>query len=60
MRLDEAIAALQPREIVGSGPVELADLAYDARQVSPGALFFCVPGAKADGHGFAKIGRAHV
>ena len=53
MRLDEAIAALQPREIVGSGPVELADLAYDARQVSPGALFFCVPGAKADGHGFA-------
>ena len=53
MRLAEAIAALQPREIVGGGPVELADLAYDARQVSPGALFFCVPGANADGHDFA-------
>ncbi|MDX6479199.1 MAG: UDP-N-acetylmuramoyl-L-alanyl-D-glutamate--2,6-diaminopimelate ligase [Gaiellaceae bacterium] len=54
MRLDEAIAALEPREIVsGGGPVELADLAYDVRQVSPGALFFCVPGAKADGHDFA-------
>ncbi|MDX6543465.1 MAG: UDP-N-acetylmuramoyl-L-alanyl-D-glutamate--2,6-diaminopimelate ligase [Gaiellaceae bacterium] len=54
MRLDEAIAALEPREIVsGGGPVELAELAYDVRRVSPGALFFCVPGAKADGHDFA-------
>jgi len=53
MRLDEAIAALEPREILGGGPVELADLAYDARQVTPGALFFCVPGEKADGHDFA-------
>jgi UDP-N-acetylmuramoyl-L-alanyl-D-glutamate--2,6-diaminopimelate ligase len=53
MTLDEAIAALKPRDIVGSGPVELADLAYDARQVLAGALFFCVPGAKADGHDFA-------
>jgi len=54
MRLDEAIAALEPREIAsGGGPVELADLAYDARQVSPGALFFCVAGAKVDGHDFA-------
>ena len=25
-------------------PVEIADLAYDARAVTPGALFFCVPG----------------
>jgi UDP-N-acetylmuramoyl-L-alanyl-D-glutamate--2,6-diaminopimelate ligase len=53
MTLDEAIAALEPREIVGGGPVELADLAYDAGQVSPGALFFCVPGSQADGHEFA-------
>src|SRR6266540_3033285 len=53
MRLDEAITALEPREIVGGGPAELADLAYDARAVTPGALFFCVRGAKADGHDFA-------
>jgi UDP-N-acetylmuramoyl-L-alanyl-D-glutamate--2,6-diaminopimelate ligase len=53
MRLDEAITALEPREIVGGGPVELADLAYDAREVTSGALFFCVRGAKADGHDFA-------
>src|SRR6266516_4784018 len=62
MTLDEAIAALEPREIVGGGPVELADLAYDARQVSQGALFFCVPGASADGHDFAPeaVGRGAV
>jgi UDP-N-acetylmuramoyl-L-alanyl-D-glutamate--2,6-diaminopimelate ligase len=53
MRLEEAITALEPREIVGGGPVELADLAYDAREVTSGALFFCVRGAKADGHDFA-------
>jgi hypothetical protein len=41
MRLDEAITALEPREIVGGGPVELADLAYDAREVTSGALFSC-------------------
>ena len=53
MRLDEAITALEPREIVAEGPAELTDLAYDARKVTPGALFFCVRGAKADGHDFA-------
>ena len=29
------------------------DLAYDARTVEPGALFFCVPGGRFDGHDFA-------
>ena len=53
MRLDEAITALEPREIVAGAPAELADLAYDAGKVTPGALFFCVRGAKADGHDFA-------
>ncbi|MEP6976566.1 MAG: UDP-N-acetylmuramoyl-L-alanyl-D-glutamate--2,6-diaminopimelate ligase [Thermoleophilia bacterium] len=62
MRLDEAITALEPREIVAEGPAELADLAYDARKVTPGALFFCVRGAKADGHDFAAdaVGRGAV
>jgi UDP-N-acetylmuramoyl-L-alanyl-D-glutamate--2,6-diaminopimelate ligase len=34
-------------------PVDVTDLAYDARQTTPGALFICVPGLKADGHDFA-------
>jgi UDP-N-acetylmuramoyl-L-alanyl-D-glutamate--2,6-diaminopimelate ligase len=33
--------------------VEIGDLAYDARAAGPGALFFCVPGSRADGHDFA-------
>jgi UDP-N-acetylmuramoyl-L-alanyl-D-glutamate--2,6-diaminopimelate ligase len=33
--------------------VEIRDLAYDTREVSPGALFFCIPGARADGHDLA-------
>jgi UDP-N-acetylmuramoyl-L-alanyl-D-glutamate--2,6-diaminopimelate ligase len=53
MRLDEAIAALRPAQVVAEARVEIRDLAYDARAVEPGALFFCVPGAKADGHDFA-------
>ncbi|MDQ5821121.1 MAG: UDP-N-acetylmuramoyl-L-alanyl-D-glutamate--2,6-diaminopimelate ligase [Actinomycetota bacterium] len=62
MRLDEAIAVLEPSEIVGDGPVEVVDLAYDVREVTPGALFFCVHGAKADGHDFAAeaVGRGAV
>src|SRR3954471_294911 len=34
-------------------PVEILDLAYDTRAVTPGTLFFCIPGAKADGHDLA-------
>ena len=32
---------------------DVRDLGYDARSVSPGAMFFCVPGSRADGHDFA-------
>jgi UDP-N-acetylmuramoyl-L-alanyl-D-glutamate--2,6-diaminopimelate ligase len=32
--------------------VEVGALAYDSRRVEPGALFFCVPGEKVDGHEF--------
>src|SRR5919201_2585489 len=53
MQLERLIAALGPTEVVGRAPVEIQELAYDARGVSPGALFFCVPGAAADGHDFA-------
>jgi UDP-N-acetylmuramoyl-L-alanyl-D-glutamate--2,6-diaminopimelate ligase len=34
--------------------VEIRDLAYDTRAVSPGALFFCIPGANVDGHDLAS------
>src|ERR671930_724774 len=53
MHLEGVIAALAPADVLRSAPVELSDLAYDARQVRPGSLFFCVPGARVDGHDFA-------
>ncbi|HUB75459.1 MAG TPA: UDP-N-acetylmuramoyl-L-alanyl-D-glutamate--2,6-diaminopimelate ligase [Solirubrobacteraceae bacterium] len=34
----------------GAAPVEIASLAYDSRATTPGALFFCVPGERSDGH----------
>ena len=45
--------AVGAAEVVGPAPVTVTDLAYDASGVSPGALFACVPGLRADGHDFA-------
>src|SRR5712691_6339387 len=53
MQLERLIAALGPTEVVGRAPVEIRELAYDTRAIPQGALFFCVPGASADGHDFA-------
>ncbi len=53
MNLEGLVAALAPADVVNSEPVEIGDLAYDARAVTSGALFFCVPGTLADGHDFA-------
>jgi UDP-N-acetylmuramoyl-L-alanyl-D-glutamate--2,6-diaminopimelate ligase len=53
MHLERVIAALAPADVLRRAPVEIGDLAYEARAVGPGALFFCVPGSRADGHDFA-------
>jgi len=53
MKLERLVAALGPVEVLGRAPVDVRDLAYDARAVAEGSLFFCVPGARADGHDFA-------
>jgi UDP-N-acetylmuramoyl-L-alanyl-D-glutamate--2,6-diaminopimelate ligase len=53
MDLERLIRALAPTGVVNSASVEVRDLAYDARVVGPGTLFFCVPGARHDGHDFA-------
>jgi UDP-N-acetylmuramoyl-L-alanyl-D-glutamate--2,6-diaminopimelate ligase len=53
MDLERLITALGPPEVRGGAPLDVTDLAYDARSVTPGALFFCVPGERADGHDFA-------
>ena len=59
MEIDQLIAALAPSDVLGRAPVEIADLAYDARAARPGSLFFCVPGTRADGHEFAAAAVAN-
>ena len=49
MRLADVI----PGAPADAGEIEITDLAYDNRRVSPGALFFCVPGFTRDGHDYA-------
>src|SRR3954447_22010861 len=43
------------RELMGNGnpEIEISGLAYSSSSVTPGALFFCVPGFTTDGHDFA-------
>jgi UDP-N-acetylmuramoyl-L-alanyl-D-glutamate--2,6-diaminopimelate ligase len=43
------------RELLGDGApeIEISSLAYSSQSVTPGTLFFCVPGFRADGHDFA-------
>jgi UDP-N-acetylmuramoyl-L-alanyl-D-glutamate--2,6-diaminopimelate ligase len=53
MDLERLVTALAPLEVRGGAPTDVTDLAYDTRAVVSGALFFCVPGARADGHDFA-------
>ena len=63
MELERLISALAPEAVLGdpvlrdpgrgSTSVEVLDLAYDARAVTSGAAFFCVPGSTRDGHEFA-------
>ncbi len=48
---------LSPSQIVGETKVEIEDLAYDTRAVRAGALFFCVPGERFDGHDLAERAR---
>jgi UDP-N-acetylmuramoyl-L-alanyl-D-glutamate--2,6-diaminopimelate ligase len=37
----------------GQPSVEILDLAYDPGAVTPGSLFFCIPGSRVDGHDLA-------
>jgi UDP-N-acetylmuramoyl-L-alanyl-D-glutamate--2,6-diaminopimelate ligase len=59
MQLERLIAALAPTDVIGSATAEIRELAYDAREVRRDSLFFCIPGATADGHDFAAeaVGR---
>jgi UDP-N-acetylmuramoyl-L-alanyl-D-glutamate--2,6-diaminopimelate ligase len=46
-------ATVPGAQIHGDPGVLIADVAYDSREVVADSLFFCVPGDRTDGHGFA-------
>ncbi len=53
MVLEALIRALAPIEARGDAAVEVTGLAHDTREVRPGTLYFCVQGARHDGHDLA-------
>jgi UDP-N-acetylmuramoyl-L-alanyl-D-glutamate--2,6-diaminopimelate ligase len=51
------VGGLDVHEIRGDPRVGIIDVTHRSQDVSPGALFFCVPGDRADGHDFAEWAR---
>ncbi|HEY2372362.1 MAG TPA: UDP-N-acetylmuramoyl-L-alanyl-D-glutamate--2,6-diaminopimelate ligase [Gaiellaceae bacterium] len=51
--LERLVAAMGAVDVVDRASVDVRELAYSTDGVVPGTLFFCVPGARADGHDFA-------
>ncbi len=48
-----------PDKVVGIPVGEVTGLAYDSRRVTPGALFFAVPGVHVDGHDYVAEATAN-
>ncbi|HVB06691.1 MAG TPA: UDP-N-acetylmuramoyl-L-alanyl-D-glutamate--2,6-diaminopimelate ligase [Acidimicrobiales bacterium] len=58
VRLDELVEAAAPLAVLGDPHgVSVSEIAFDHREVTPGALFCCLPGARVDGHDFAAAAR---
>jgi len=53
VRLSELVQDLAGVSLSGEPTTAISSLSYNSAQVEPGALFFCVPGLKRDGHDFA-------
>ncbi len=52
MRLSALLAALSHKEVDQYADIEIASLAHDSRQVTPGSLFVAYRGLAVDGHDF--------
>lgn len=50
--LDTLASALADRTLIGDGAIEIADIQYDSRLVTPGCLFAALRGGYVDGHDF--------
>src|ERR671935_1556394 len=52
--LAQLLASIPEARVRGDRNVPIADVTYRSAGVRPGALFFCVPGTRTDGHLFAS------
>ncbi len=50
MKLLDLLKGLDIKSISTDGNPDIIQIAYDSRQVAPGALFVAIPGIKTDGH----------
>jgi UDP-N-acetylmuramoyl-L-alanyl-D-glutamate--2,6-diaminopimelate ligase len=53
MRVDDLLDGIVGVRAILGAPAEVTAVTHDSRQVTPGALFCCVPGGVTDGHVFA-------
>ena len=59
MGLGELTDLIGPERVLGVPVGEVTALAYDSRRVTPGSVFFAVPGVHVDGHDFAPEAVQH-
>ena len=52
-KLKELLTKTVCKNVVGSVEINISDVTADSRNVREGSLFFCLTGAKVDGHAFA-------
>ena len=58
-RLEKLLERLDHTVVQGSTDIEVTELAYDSRKVTPGCLFVCIKGTAVDGHTFVQEVAAH-
>ena len=58
-RLEKLLERLDYTVVQGSMDIEITELVYDSRKVTPGCLFVCIKGTAVDGHTFVQEVAAH-
>jgi len=54
MKLSEVVRGIKVIDQVGNMEIDIKDIVYDSRKVSPGCVFICVTGFKLDGHKYIE------
>ena len=54
MKLSELIKGVNLKSATGNMDIEISNIAYDSRKVTPGTLFVAIKGLKTDGHLYIK------